>query len=306
MMYTEVESSEDLNIMKRIKTIITAAAFFFSSAASATALATTAPELTKSWGDLPETELSAKSAIVVDWRTGALLYSKNPDSPRSAASLTKLMTAVIFLEQKPRWQNSAALLEEDEVGGGRLRLAAGTRLTVKDLFYSALVGSANNAAMALMRLSGMERLQFIRDMNVRAATLGMVGTSYVEPTGMSPENVTTARDVIKLAAYAFANKTIRRATQTGEYRFKTQKPVIEKRIKNTNSLLLDDNNGLWITGGKTGYLEEAQYNLVIAAETPGHDKRIIVAILGADSKQKSFEEAERLVKWAWTNYEWIK
>ena len=262
------------------------------------------PALKTGWRDLPEDSLTAHSAIVLDRKTGKVLYTKSPDLPWVAASLTKLMTSVIWMEQQPRMSGTVSLTDEDEVGGGRLRVATGTILTSKDLLYCALVGSANNTAMAMMRTSGLPRDAFVREMNIRAATLGMTQTTYVEPSGMDTGNVTSARDMATLATYAFGNPTIRRAAQTGSYNFLTVSPTIVKSVKSTNALLLDPANGLWITGGKTGYLEEARNNLVITVQTMRRDKELVVALLGADTKQHSFAETERLTKWAWENYVW--
>lgn len=276
----------------------------FLAAGTASAVTSSGPELKKGWVDLPESSLTAKSAIVLDSATGKVLYTKNPDAVRSLASLSKVMTSVIFLERKPNWDKTVTITDADEVGGGRLQVPSGTKLTNRDLLYSALVGSANNAAMSMMRNSGLSNALFVDQMNVRAATLGMSSTHYNEPSGMDPGNVTTARDMSKLVRYAFANPTLQKAAQTMHYRFSTLSPVIKKDIKSTDELLLDPNNGLWITAGKTGYIDEAQYNLAIKVRDMNRSHELIVVTLGADTKQLSFDETEKLAKWAWQNYVW--
>ncbi len=262
------------------------------------------PSLKAGWQDLSESSLTAHGAIVVDIASGKTLYQKNQDGIWPAASLTKVMTSVIWLEQKPTMSRRVTITDADEVGGGRLRVATGTVVTQKDLFYCALVGSANNTAMAMMRASGLSSATFVDQMNVRAVTLGMSGTRYHEPSGMDPRNTVTARDMARLITYAFANPTIRKAVQTGYYRFSTIAPRIDKTVKSTNALLLDSTNDLWITGGKTGYLDEAQNNLAVTVKTMRKDKELAVVVLGAATKRGSFDEAERLAKWAWQNYEW--
>jgi D-alanyl-D-alanine endopeptidase (penicillin-binding protein 7) len=267
------------------------------------ALAAPLPSLKNNWSNLPESSLSSNSAIVIDYKSGKVLYSKNPDAPRTAASLTKVMTSVIWYEQKPLLKKQVAILDEDEVGGGRLRVATGTVMTANDLLHCALVGSANNAAMALMRTSGLGAKTFIDQMNVRAVTLGMPATKFYDAAGMDARNTTSARDMAKLVAYAFENRLLQKAAQTGEYKFTTQSPRLTKNIKNTNQLLLDE-NGLWIVAGKTGYLDEAKYNLAIRVKDPAKKRELVVVTLGAESKKQSFDETEKLTKWAWGNYVW--
>lgn len=233
---------------------------------------------------------TAVAAVVMDAATGEILYSHNAESIRPAASLTKLMTSIIFIEQKPQWGMRVKMLKSDEVGGGRLRFPVGTIITARDAFYAALVGSANNSATMLRRISGMSSEHFIREMNIRAATLGMTSTIFADPSGMSPENMTTARDVARLARYAFDNQTIRRAAVTSKY------PILKRTIINTNRLLTTDPD-IYITGGKTGYLDEAGYNLVIQAKN-SDGRQVIVALLGAPTRTASFDETKALAHWA--------
>lgn len=266
--------------------------------------AMTVPEKSGSFKEYPVHNLTANAAIVVDRASGKVLFSHNHDLPWTAASLTKLMTGVVFIEQDPSWYSSASITSADEVGGGRLRVDSGTSMTVEDIFFSAITGSANNCAMALMRLSGLQKERFIDAMNFRAWVLGLKNTKFYEPSGMDPRNVTSVDDMAILADYAFGNGWLRKAATTFWYKFSTISPAISKSIKNTNDLLIYDPD-LYITGGKTGYLEESQYNLVI---TTKHMKKVrpelIVVVLGADTRQGSFDEAKSLATWMWDNYDW--
>lgn len=251
-----------------------------------------------------ESSFTASSILVLDTKSGAVLYEKSPTIPWPAASITKLMTSVIFLEQQPNMAEVVALLEKDEVGGGRLRVATGTTLKKKDLLYCTLVGSANNTATAMMHNSGLSAKTFVKEMNIRAQTIGMRNTTFVDPSGIEVGNMSTARDIATLAQYAFANPTIQRAAQTANYRFTTITPAIDKTIKNTNALLLDPNNDLWIMAGKTGYLEESRNNLVVRVQTMQKNRELIIVVLGASTKEASFSETDRLAKWIWNNYVW--
>ncbi len=257
----------------------------------------------------PRETLTSDAAIVLDAATGETLFEHRVDDPRVVASLTKLMTSIVALEQAPKMTRTVKIAAEDEVGGGRLHVPAGTSLTTKDLFYSALVGSANNAAEALLRTSGLSRPMFLDQMNVRAATLGMNKTRFTDPSGMDVNNVSTARDLAKLARYAYANPTLSRMTATFNYKFTAYLPgrqagtpkALAKSIKNTNRLLVVDPD-IYITGGKTGYLDEAQYNLAIRAKDAG--RQVIVVTLGADTRAASFDETKALAHWAFSNYRW--
>ncbi len=262
------------------------------------------PEKSYNFKEYPVHDLTANAAIVVDRASGKVLFSHNHDLPWTAASLTKIMSSVIFIEQNPNWYSQASIVTADEVGGGRLRVNSGTLMTIKDIFFSAVTGSANNCAMAMMRLSGRNQQDFVYLMNFRAWILGMKNSKFYEPSGMDPRNISTVDDIALLADYAFGNGWIRRAATTFWYEFNTISPAIAKKVKNTNDLLIYDPD-LYITGGKTGYLEESQYNLVIATK---HMKitrpELIVVVLGADTRQGSFDEAKSLALWMWDNYDW--
>lgn len=264
--------------------------------------AESAPILKAGYSSFDRSSLTATSALVVDAATGEALFSHHADLPHSVASLTKLMSAIIFLEQKPAWAKRVALKNEDEVGGGRLRVSVGSIMTLRDLFYASLVGSANNTAMALMRVSGIGSTAFVREMNIRAATLGMNQTRFFEPTGMDPRNISTAENLAKLAAYAFRNPSIRQASTTGQYKLVASSPAAVRFIQNTNRLLVVDPD-IYITGGKTGFLDESKYNIVIRARDASR-REVIVVVLGADTRDHSFDEAKALAKWASDNYVW--
>ena len=240
-------------------------------------------------------ETSARAYLVMDEASGAVRASKNPDVPHPVASLTKLMSAVIFLEQNPRFERRIKMLREDEVGGGRLRFPVGSILTVRDLLYASLVGSANNSANALARVSGLPRKLFIHEMNVRAAVLGLARTEFFDVSGMNPRNTTTARDMALLARYAFSNPTIAGIAGTKTYDIRPVGSRQQRTLTNTNALLGMAVGSVTITAGKTGYLEEAEYNLVVRAEDPA-GRRVIIVVLGAPTKAASFANARSLAE----------
>lgn len=246
------------------------------------------------------------SAIVIDAATGKRLYAYLPTLEWPAASLTKLMNALVVIDQKPRWTKSIAMSSKDSVGGGQLNVKNGSTIPMKDLFYSSIVASANNAAMALARTSGLGTVGFVKSMNKKALALGLTTTSFADPSGMDPANVTTAAEMAKISAKAFDVPEIRRAATTMSYAFTMNNPTVKKKITNTNKLLTSDDE-MFVMGGKTGFLYESRYNLAVKLRTmdKSPDKPpLIIVVLGAPKSAGSFASAKGLAKWAWNAYDW--
>ncbi len=248
-----------------------------------------------------------QSAMVMDVATRRILYAYQPDRLHPAASLTKLANALVFVKRPINWNRIVVLKKEDEVGGGRLRLKPGSRLSVRDFFYASITSSANNAANALMRVSGLKRASFLKQMNVEARRAGAQRSVFVDATGMSPKNVTTARDMAMIARTAFRQPLIRQAAGTATYRMTVRNTGEKKTITNTNRLLTGDES-VWIVSGKTGYLHEAGNNLaveIMPIDTTGRpvtkSKRLVV-VLGSPTKAGMFASAKRLAAWTWTHH----
>jgi D-alanyl-D-alanine endopeptidase (penicillin-binding protein 7) len=245
--------------------------------------------------------LSAEAVMVVDAASRETLLANRSRAPHSMASLTKLMTAMVVLDRRVPMTRTMILAKKDEVGGARLRVAVGTRLTVRDLFYATLVGSANNAANALARSTNLDADTFIGKMNGKAEELGLRGTKFVDTSGMDARNVSTPEDTAALAIEAFGKYEIKKATTTAKYSLLAQRAV--HQFNNTNALLTDDKNGLIVLGGKTGYLPEAGWNLAVKMMDARH-KPLIVVVFGSENKDRSFKDAEVAARWAWDNYKW--
>ncbi|MFA6429136.1 MAG: serine hydrolase [Patescibacteria group bacterium] len=248
------------------------------------------------------------SAVVMVPRSREVLYSFKPDKLWPAASLTKLPNALVWARKGLPYGKVVTMKKEDEVGGGRLRLPVGSKLTLRDLWYSSITASANNAAMALARASGLTKKQFLARMNEEARRAGAVRSTFVDPTGMNPKNMTTARDMAFISDTAFRNTDIRLATVAGSYAFRVNTPQrMTKTITNTNALLTQDND-VWVTGGKTGYLEESRYNFVVrlrpmtGTQVADPRQELLVVVLGAPTKEGSFASAKRLAEWAWDSH----
>ena len=248
-----------------------------------------------------------EAAIVMQPKSGNVIYAYNPEKPHVAASLTKLLTGLTVLELHPNWDKVVSIESEDEVGGGRLRVEMGSQMTLRDLFYSSITASANNAAMALSRVSGVSRTDFVARMNTIADRVGTKNTHVYEASGMEVNNMTTAYDMAKITEAAFSNDIMTRAATVSSYKFPILNTGETKIIKSTNSpFLLDDD--VWLLGGKTGFLYESRYNLTAKLQpyvNGVHDSKyeVIVVVMGAPTKQGSFDSVKRLAQWAWQNPE---
>lgn len=254
-----------------------------------------------------ESEVDAAAYVVMDRSTGKILTVKNENKVWPVASLTKLVTADVVLDQKVSMSSLADVRNADNVGGARLWVHDGDEFSVEDLFYATLVGSANNAANALSRSTGLSRSSFLQEMNLRAAALNLTKTEFVDPTGIELGNVSTAREMTRLVRDAFARDEIRRFTTTASRSIYDQTQGTSKKMTNTNWMLYkpayDD---VYITGGKTGYLIESGWNLAVSIRPSGRDvdRELLVVVFGSGSRSESFENTKRLADWAWETHEW--
>ena len=247
--------------------------------------------------------LPLRSSIAVDLSSNLQLFGQVADQPVAIASITKLMTALVWLKHNPGWKTEYEIKPEDRRTGGRIRLYNGDHLTAKDLFYASLIASENTAIIGLVNLSGLSESEFVAQMNQEAKKLKMYHTQFVDPTGLDPGNVSTARDVFKLARVALLNKDIQQAVATKEYRCYTQEKK-QKIFPSTDELLGKMPPGVMILGGKTGYLEEGGYSFVGLFEKDGH--KIISVALGASNRWQRFIQTKKLLEWIFQNYVWIK
>lgn len=253
------------------------------------------------YADSQEPFVSAKSAIVKNERSGEVVFAKNADAVLPLASLTKLVAVKVFLDARPGLDGSVAYSAADEEynyqyvdnkwESASLKIKDGETLTIKDLVYSALVGSANNAVETLVRASGMEREKFIAKMNETVGGWGALSTHFIEPTGLSPQNVSSASDYAIITKEALKDSVIQKASATKEYKFATINTKKSHWIKNTNPLLLSDS--FYVTGSKTGYLNEAGHCLMMRSKSKNGDD-LITVIMGAYSKTKILFETEDL------------
>lgn len=247
---------------------------------------------------------TAQSVLVVDRTTGMPLYAKSPDAVRPIGSISKLMTALIFMETSPNLDGAASVLDEDYREGGRVYLAANDPVTVRDLLHASLVGSDNTATMSLVRLSQLSMADFLDRMNQKAAELNMQATHFEDPTGLSARNVSTASDIVKLLeavqGQAEIASTIILPTVTI-----TQASGRAVAIESTDDLLSTFINQppFSMLGGKTGYLPEAGYCIGVGVRQEGSGD-IFIILLGSETKFTRTQEVKGLASWAYRVFDW--
>lgn len=229
------------------------------------------------------------------------LFSRRADEPQPIASITKLMTALVFLDNNPGWETVYKIGPEDHIEGGRLNLFLGDRVTIRDLFNTSLVASDNGATVGLVHATGLSEAEFVNRMNQKAEALGLGDTRFADPIGLSRHNVSTAREVAKLAQAALAVPEIRSATARSTYSFTTLEGRA-KEIESTDDLLFTS-GGIEILGGKTGYTDEAGYCYVGYMRGPD-GREVISAVLGSDSRSDRFRASRDLAQWALDYYDW--
>ncbi len=239
--------------------------------------------------------LSLKSsvALVVDQDTGKVLFSKNPQAVLPIASITKLMTALVVTEAELPLDEVLTVTQDDvdveKHTSSRLRV--GTRLTRGEMMHLALMSSENRAAHALGRSYPGGLPAFISAMNHKAQTLGMEGTRYVDPTGLSSRNQSNARDLAVLVEAAYEYDLIR-ALSTSPEHYVAVGPR-ELRYRNSNRLV---SSPQWSIGlQKTGYIAEAAGCLVMQAELAG--RKFIMVLLDSAGHYSRIADAERLRHW---------
>jgi len=239
-------------------------------------------------------DLKSASALVLDQSGQQVLYAKNSDAVVPIASLTKLMTALVVVEAGLPLEEVIAITTEDidDIKGTRSRLKVGSVLTRGDLLKLALMASENRAASALSRAYPGGRPVFVVAMNDKAAALGMRHTRFVESTGLSSSNVSTAQDLAFLVAAAYREPLIREYTTEANY---TVELGGGRRLQYSNSNRLVLNEGWDIGLSKTGYLSEAGRCLVMQARIA--TKPVIIVLLDSWGKLTRIGDANRIRKW---------
>lgn len=235
---------------------------------------------------------SSRALMVADTQYHTYV-AQNTQEQLPLASLTKLMTALVFLDTRGAWNKKIAITAKDDAQPAKINFAVGDVVTVKDLFLSMLIGSKNNSAKALARSTGLDEKEFVKKMNQKAQNFGMTQTVFQDVTGLSPKNRSTARDYYRLARVALQNGDIKRAVQTPSYRVRVLNRKKSFWVTTTDEML-DGKKNVY---GKTGYIQESGYNLVLLAEQK--NRPIIILVLGAPSSEQRFDLAGAILRHSW-------
>jgi serine-type D-Ala-D-Ala endopeptidase (penicillin-binding protein 7) len=244
-----------------------------------------------------ELDLKSGVALVIDQDTNEVLFNKNANTVLPIASLTKLMTGVVLSEAHLP-MNDPITITQDDVDtekGSRSRLSVGTTLTRGEMLHLALMSSENRAANALGRTYPGGLPEFVRLMNAKAKLLGMRATRYVEPTGLSSQNQSSAQDLAVLVNAAYKDATLREYSTSPGYEVAVGARTLQ--YNTTNRLI---KNPEWDIGlQKTGYISEAGQCLVMQTKIAG--RKLIMVFLDSAGKLSRLGDAERVRRWVESN-----
>jgi D-alanyl-D-alanine endopeptidase (penicillin-binding protein 7) len=243
-------------------------------------------------GDLVP-DLRAAAAIIYNPVTNQVLWEENSQDERSIASITKVMTATVFLENNPDLSQPVTIVRSDVYRASTTHLRLNDKVTVDDLLHLLLIPSDNAAARALARVSPQGSDGFIRRMNEKALELGLQSTHYADPSGLLSDNVSSAYDMARLIAHASADDRIGSIMRTPQYTVSTAKRSIT--FRSTNHLL--GRADVDVLAGKTGFISRSGYCLVTLLRLPQSGQQVAVVVLGARSNAGRFLETQNLFNW---------
>jgi serine-type D-Ala-D-Ala endopeptidase (penicillin-binding protein 7) len=236
-------------------------------------------------------DIRAAAAIVFNPANGQVLWEENAQDKRSIASITKVMTTVVFLEDSPDLEQEITVERSDVYAASTTYLKANERIKLGEVLHLVLMASDNAAARVLARLSHGGTASFVERMNEKALELGLENTSFADPSGLNPANVSSAYDLSRLISFAAADERIAPIMRTATYAVKTNRRTIN--IHSTNRLVME---GMDVMGGKTGFITKAGYCLATLLRLP-QGNQVAVVVLGAQSNPGRFWETRHLFNW---------
>jgi D-alanyl-D-alanine endopeptidase (penicillin-binding protein 7) len=245
--------------------------------------------------------IRSEAAVVLDAKRAEVLFEKNMGKPLPIASITKLMTALVFLETNPDLNDTATIIPADAEGAGWSQLKIKETLTLHDLLHASLISSNNRVTRTLARRCGLSLSEFVARMNQKAKKIGLENTFFCEPTGLDTNNRSTALDCARLLYFAQKDSVIGSILGKATYEFSSLgKRRRMHQIRNTNKLLLNSFTSEFIEcvrGGKTGYNGASGWCL--GTSVKGKDgEEIIAVVLGAPSSGTRFKEIKSIMEWS--------
>ncbi len=240
--------------------------------------------------------LNLKSALLLNYENGEVLYAKNADETRPIASLSKLITAMVVIDKGLDFDTVVTITREDARRSSRSRLRVGYQLTVRDLMHALLLNSDNRAARALARATSGSIDNFAVEMNRTVKKLGLENTIFYEPSGLDSRNVSTAHEIAKILHYAYDYAVIKKITSMKTYMVKVvNRKNTKLQMANTNLLV---HSPYTVLSGKTGYIRAADYCLTTLVKNK-RGERLTLVVLGVPGDRLRFKEARRLIDWGY-------
>jgi D-alanyl-D-alanine endopeptidase (penicillin-binding protein 7) len=240
-------------------------------------------------------KLNLRSALLVDYETGKVLYAKNSEMAQPIASLSKLVAAMVVLDNVTDFSKTIVVSKDDAYQSSFTRLRQGWELTLQDLLHASLMASDNRATRALARATSGTYAAFVEKMNAKVKSLGLKSTVFYDPTGLDSRNVSTAHEVAIILNAAYKYPTIANITSTKTW---TAKITNRRRtlcpLRNTNRLMFS--SPFQVLAGKTGFIEASAYCLATLLCNNRGDKLTLV-VLGAPGGSLRFKEAKKLATW---------
>ena len=249
--------------------------------------------------NITEPTINSRAAIVYERSSGKILYGKEENKKRKMASTTKIMTAIVVLENANLDDIVTISSKAAGTGGSRLGLHKDDKISIQDLLYGLLLCSGNDAAVALAEHTGGNLSNFANMMNNKAASLGLSSTHFVTPHGLDDDNhYTTAYELALITNYALKNETFAKFVKTKTYTISINNHP--KTLSNTNELL---GNLDGVYGVKTGFTNGANRCLVTAVKRNNMD--IICIVLGADTKKDRTKDSINLINYSFNNFKMV-
>jgi D-alanyl-D-alanine carboxypeptidase len=243
--------------------------------------------------------IEAKRSIAIDLNSGEILYEKNSHEKSQIASITKLMTILIVLEENKLNDVVTVSSNAANTEGSTMDLQPGEQIAVENLIYGAIINSANDAAVALAEYNAETVDAFIEKMNNKSKSLGLLNTNFSNPIGLdNPNNYSTAYDLAKLGKYIYENEFIKHAAGLKELEVQSVSKNYTHKLKSTNELL--ENEFYKIKGLKTGHTDGAGLCMLGIAENK-EGNEILTVVLNSPAR---FQETKVLTDWIFRAYKW--
>jgi D-alanyl-D-alanine endopeptidase (penicillin-binding protein 7) len=238
-------------------------------------------------------DVRAEAAIIYNPENGKVLWESNSQNQRSIASITKVMTAVVFLETNPDLAETVTVTPADVRAASTTYLRSGQVLTKNDILHLMLIASDNAAVRVIARVSPYGSEAFIKRMTEKARELGLSNTTYADPSGLLADNVSSAYDMAKLITYVSGDERISSIMRKQYHSVAVGRQTIQ--VHSTNRLVMQGD--VDVQAGKTGFISKAGYCLATLLRLPQGGPQVAVVILGAKSNAGRFMETRHLFDW---------